>query len=99
MDNVIMYEVLSELKDIAARDHGITCACGSGLCRCTSELRFSGLISICIPSYYFSNGTMANVLPKGASIFKIVLILGIEVPFSILAITGCFTPLKSSNCF
>lgn len=27
-DNVIMYEVLSELKDIAARG-GITCACGS----------------------------------------------------------------------
>ena len=27
-DNVIMYEVLSELKDIAARD-GIACACGS----------------------------------------------------------------------
>ena len=30
VDNVIMYEVLSELKDIAARDRGITCACGSG---------------------------------------------------------------------
>lgn len=28
VDNVIMYEVLSELKDIAARD-GISCACGS----------------------------------------------------------------------
>ena len=27
-DNIIMYEVLSELKDIAARG-GITCACGS----------------------------------------------------------------------
>ena len=27
-DNVIMYEVLSELKDIAARG-GITCTCGS----------------------------------------------------------------------
>ena len=27
-DNVIMYEVLSELKDIAARD-GIACSCGS----------------------------------------------------------------------
>lgn len=25
-----MYEVLSELKDIAARPGGITCACGSG---------------------------------------------------------------------
>lgn len=29
LDNVIMYEVLSELKDIAARPNGITCACGS----------------------------------------------------------------------
>ena len=28
-DTVIMYEVLSELKEIAARPHGITCACGS----------------------------------------------------------------------
>ena len=29
VDNVIMYEVLSELKEIAARPNGITCACGS----------------------------------------------------------------------
>ena len=29
LDNVIMYEVLSELRDIAARPDGITCACGS----------------------------------------------------------------------
>ena len=28
-DNVIMYEVLSELKDIASRPNGVTCACGS----------------------------------------------------------------------
>ena len=28
-DNVIMYEVLSELKDIASRPQGITCGCGS----------------------------------------------------------------------
>ena len=27
-DNVIMYEFLSELKDIAARPNGITCGCG-----------------------------------------------------------------------
>ena len=27
-DGVIMYEVLSELKEIAAREDGITCACG-----------------------------------------------------------------------
>ena len=38
-DTVIMYEVLSELKEIAARPRGITCACGSGrdgatVCRC-----------------------------------------------------------------
>ncbi len=29
LDNVIMYEVLSELRDIAARPDGVTCACGS----------------------------------------------------------------------
>lgn len=28
-DGVIMYEVLSELKEIAAREEGITCVCGS----------------------------------------------------------------------
>ena len=28
-DSVIMYEVLSELKEIAAREDGITCSCGS----------------------------------------------------------------------
>ena len=29
VDNVIMYEILSELKDIAQRENGITCGCGS----------------------------------------------------------------------
>ena len=29
VDSVIMYEVLSELKEIAARPRGIVCACGS----------------------------------------------------------------------
>ena len=29
LDSVIMYEILSELKDIAARPDGITCRCGS----------------------------------------------------------------------
>ena len=29
VDTVIMYEVLSELKEIAAREHGISCECGS----------------------------------------------------------------------
>ena len=28
-DSVIMYEILSELKEIAARTDGITCSCGS----------------------------------------------------------------------
>ncbi|MBR0280472.1 MAG: hypothetical protein IJQ81_02640 [Oscillibacter sp.] len=28
VDNVIMYEILSELKDIASRPDGITCQCG-----------------------------------------------------------------------
>ncbi|MGM9618523.1 MAG: hypothetical protein ACI3W8_01615 [Oscillospiraceae bacterium] len=28
-DNVIMYEVLSELREIASRQDGVTCACGS----------------------------------------------------------------------
>ena len=53
VDNVIMYEVLSELKDIASRENGITCACGSHeysidirrsavdltCCRCGAKLR------------------------------------------------------------
>ena len=29
VDSVIMHEVLSELREIAAREHGIACACGS----------------------------------------------------------------------
>ena len=29
VDSVIMHEVLSELKEIAARPHGISCSCGS----------------------------------------------------------------------
>lgn len=29
VDSVIMHEVLSELKEIAAREHGISCSCGS----------------------------------------------------------------------
>lgn len=28
-DSVIMHEVLSELREIAAREHGVSCACGS----------------------------------------------------------------------
>lgn len=31
-DGGVMYEVLSELKEIAARENGITCACGSHTC-------------------------------------------------------------------
>lgn len=45
LDNVIMYEVLSELKDIAARPHGITCRCGSG--RWKMQVRRSAVDLIC----------------------------------------------------
>ena len=45
VDNVIMYEILSELKDIAARPDGITCACGSG--RYGMEIRRSAVELIC----------------------------------------------------
>lgn len=44
LDNVIMYEVLSELRDIAARD-GISCACGSR--RYGMEVRRSAVDLIC----------------------------------------------------
>lgn len=45
LDSVIMYEVLSELKEIAAREGGITCSCGSG--RCGMEIRRSAVDLIC----------------------------------------------------
>ena len=45
VDNVIMYEVLSELKDIAARPQGITCACGSS--RYGMEIRRSAVDLVC----------------------------------------------------
>ena len=45
VDNVIMYEVLSELKDIAARERGITCACGSS--RYGMEIRRSAVDLVC----------------------------------------------------
>ena len=45
VDNVIRYEVLSELKDIAAREKGITCACGSS--RYGMEIRRSAVDLIC----------------------------------------------------
>lgn len=44
-DSVIMQEVLSELKEIAAREHGIACACGSE--RFTMEVRPSYVDLIC----------------------------------------------------
>ena len=44
-DNVIMYEVLSELKDIAARPQGITCGCGSQ--DYSMEVRRSAVDLIC----------------------------------------------------
>ena len=45
LDNVIMYEVLSELKDIAARKNGITCGCGSA--RYGIEIRRSAVDLVC----------------------------------------------------
>lgn len=49
-------------------------------------------------NYYTpSSGTMASVFPNGASSFRMVLRLGTEVPFFILAITGCLTPLNCSS--
>ncbi|SFP61222.1 hypothetical protein SAMN05216343_11077 [Oscillibacter sp. PC13] len=45
LDNVIMYEVLSELKEIAARKDGITCACGS--CQYGMEIRRSAVDLVC----------------------------------------------------
>ena len=45
LDNVIMYEVLSELKDIAARPKGITCGCGSS--RYGMEIRRSAVDLVC----------------------------------------------------
>ena len=44
-DNVIMYEVLSELKDIASRPQGITCGCGSE--EYGMEIRRSAVDLIC----------------------------------------------------
>ena len=45
LDNVIMYEVLSELKEIASRPGGIACGCGSG--RYGMEIRRSAVDLIC----------------------------------------------------
>lgn len=44
-DSVIMYEVLSELKEIAARTDGVTCGCGSR--RYGMEIRRSAVDLIC----------------------------------------------------
>lgn len=44
-DSIIMYEVLSELKDIAQRPDGIKCACGSS--RYSMEIRRSAVDLIC----------------------------------------------------
>ena len=44
-DDTIMYEVLSELKDIASRPGGITCGCGSS--RYGMEIRRSAVDLIC----------------------------------------------------
>ena len=44
-DSIIMYEVLSELKDIAARQDGITCGCGSK--RYGMDVRRSAVDLVC----------------------------------------------------
>lgn len=44
-DSVIMYEFLSELRDIAARPNGITCACGSS--RYAMEIRRDAVELVC----------------------------------------------------
>lgn len=44
-DSIIMYEVLSELKDIAARPNGITCGCGSH--RWGMDVRRSAVDLVC----------------------------------------------------
>ena len=43
-DSVVMYEVLSELREIAARERGITCGCGSARCRMQVRRSFVDLI-------------------------------------------------------
>lgn len=45
LDSVLMYEILSELKDIAARPGGITCACGSP--DYSMEIRRSAVDLVC----------------------------------------------------
>lgn len=45
LDNVIMYEILSELKDIAARPNGITCCCGSD--QYSIDIRRSSVDIVC----------------------------------------------------
>ena len=45
VDSVIMYEVLSELKEIASRPDGVTCACGSH--QYGIEIRRSSVDLIC----------------------------------------------------
>ena len=42
---MIMYEFLSELKDIAARPNGITCSCGSR--RYSMEIRRDAVELVC----------------------------------------------------
>lgn len=45
VDSLIMHEVLSELKEIAAREHGISCTCGSE--KYTMEVRPAYVDLIC----------------------------------------------------
>lgn len=45
VDSLIMHEVLSELREIAARDHGVSCTCGCE--RYTMEVRPTYVDLIC----------------------------------------------------
>ena len=45
VDSLIMHEVLSELKEIAAREHGVSCTCGSE--KYTMEVRPTYVDLIC----------------------------------------------------
>ena len=49
--------------------------------------------------YWLLIGTTARVFPSGANTLRMVSSCGLVIPFSILAMIGCFTPLSSSSFF
>lgn len=61
--------------------------------------RYLRQLSVIHYLFTVSNGTTASVFPNGANTFRIVFNCGLVLPFSILAIIGCFTPLNSSSFF